>query len=150
LHVEMSLLRDKKPQGLMASEPLKQYIALPIRHFFDEADRFDSFALAVRDDETGRRVSAIFLDSGTPEQIGGTGRAFDWRKAVPVGEVIKLSGFNLTVAGGLTSDNVSVAMQILEPWGVDVSSGVESMPGKKDSEKVRAFVAAVRQAEKLA
>jgi phosphoribosylanthranilate isomerase len=149
LHVEMSPLGDKKPQGMKPSEKLKQYIALPVRHFFDEEGRFDSFALSVGDDEQDKWVSAIFLDSGTPEQMGGTGRAFNWQTAVPVAEVIKQAGFDLVIAGGLTPTNVTEAIRILKPWGVDVASGVESKPGKKDREKVQAFVAAVRQAERL-
>jgi phosphoribosylanthranilate isomerase len=55
----------------------------------------------------------------------------------------------LVVAGGLTPENVGEAMGILKPWGVDVVSGVEAKPGRKDPEKVRAFVRAVRDAERL-
>jgi phosphoribosylanthranilate isomerase len=149
LHVEGPLLRGKKQQKMKPAERIKRYIALPVRHFFDEEGRLDSFALSVREDEADRRVSAFFLDSGTPEQRGGTGRTFNWQKAVPVAEVVKQSGFSLVVAGGLTPANVTEAIRILKPWGVDVSSGVESTPGKKDPKKVQAFVAAVRQAERV-
>ena len=95
------------------------------------------------------RSAAIFLDSGNLEQPGGTGKVFDWEKATPLAQEIK-NFSKLVVAGGLTPDNVAEAMRILKPWGVDVSSGVESRPGKKDPEKVRAFISAVRTADKRA
>jgi phosphoribosylanthranilate isomerase len=90
---------------------------------------------------------AIFLDSGTFDQPGGTGKVFDWRKAIPLVEQMKRT-VNVVVAGGLTPTNVTEALSILKPWGVDVSSGVEAEPGKKDSAKVRMFISAVRQADK--
>jgi phosphoribosylanthranilate isomerase len=92
---------------------------------------------------------AIVLDSGTFEQPGGTGMVFDWRKAIPMVEQMKQT-VNVVVAGGLTPTNVTEALSILKPWGVDVSSGVEREPGKKDSAKVRRFISAVRQADKNA
>jgi phosphoribosylanthranilate isomerase len=91
----------------------------------------------------------IFLDSGSLQQPGGTGMAFDWQKAVPIVKRLK-QVMRVVVAGGLNPTNVTEAIDILEPWGVDVSSGVEAKPGKKDPEKVKAFITAVRQAERLA
>ncbi len=97
--------------------------------------------------EAKQKVSAIFLDSGTRQKPGGTGITFDWAKAVPVLSVLE-KDFRFVVAGGLTPENVSKAIKILDPWGVDVSSGVEASPGKKDPLKVRAFIQAVRESEK--
>ena len=87
------------------------------------------------------------LDSSTPDQRGGTGQTFDWERIKPWAGVIN-SISKLIVAGGLTPDNVQQAIRTLHPWGVDVSSGVEREPGKKDPEKIRAFVQAVRAAVK--
>lgn len=94
----------------------------------------------------GLNVSAVFFDSGTPQQPGGTGRAFDWNSAAAAIEAVSKDA-NVVVAGGLTPANVADAIRILKPWGVDVASGVEARPGKKDPEKVRAFIQAVRKAD---
>jgi phosphoribosylanthranilate isomerase len=88
------------------------------------------------------------LDSGDLRQPGGTGKTFDWKKAVPIAEGMRQGGVRLVVAGGLTPDNVTEAIGILKPWGVDVASGVEASPGKKDPDKVRAFVNAVRDVDR--
>ena len=78
---------------------------------------------------------------------GGTGRPFDWGI---VAESVKHMSKTVPVviAGGLTSENVAEAIHTLKPWGVDVASGVEARPGKKDPEKVRAFVKAVREIDR--
>lgn len=92
---------------------------------------------------------ALLLDSSSASHPGGTGRPFDWTRVRGM-----IPGMNTIcptiVAGGLAPSNVGVALSLLHPWGVDVASGVECKPGKKDPEKVRAFVAAVRQAERVA
>ena len=88
-------------------------------------------------------LAAILIDSGTAEQPGGTGRSFDWEEAKAFVSVVSAQ-YPVVVAGGLTPGNVADAMRTLRPWGVDVSSGVEANPGKKDPAKVRAFIQAVR------
>jgi phosphoribosylanthranilate isomerase len=90
-------------------------------------------------------IQAIFLDAATETEPGGTGKRFDWKAAAPAVRAFQ-QDFRIVVAGGLTPTNVAEAMRILKPWGVDVSTGVEARPGKKDPEKVRAFISAVRKA----
>jgi len=92
-------------------------------------------------------VFAFLLDSGTSSQLGGTGEVFDWRSSSASLNVIRDLG-RVVAAGGLRVTNVVNAIDALKPWGVDVVSGVEARPGKKDPEKVRAFVRAVREYER--
>jgi phosphoribosylanthranilate isomerase len=82
-------------------------------------------------------ADAILLDNPTP----GSGQVFDWALAseVPTGQ-------KLIIAGGLTPENVGGAVGAVQPWGVDVVTGVEKEPGHKDPVKLRAFVAAARAA----
>jgi phosphoribosylanthranilate isomerase len=91
----------------------------------------------------GRRPAAVLIDSFVDGAMGGTGRPAPWGL---------LAGFDpgvpLILAGGLTPQNVGEAIATVRPWGVDVASGVESAPGVKDHEKVRAFVRAVRDADR--
>jgi len=93
-------------------------------------------------------LNTLVLDSGDLQKPGGTGKTFDWKKAVPIAEGMRQGGVKLVVAGGLKPDNVGEAIEILHPWGVDVVSGVEERPGKKDPAKVRAFVKAVREIDR--
>lgn len=86
------------------------------------------------------RASAYLLDTYDAAQKGGAGRSFDWniaREAKRYGPII--------LAGGLTPDNVSQAISVVQPYAVDVSSGVEIRPGKKDPDRLRAFINAVKQ-----
>jgi phosphoribosylanthranilate isomerase len=92
-------------------------------------------------------ISALLVDSGSGDRPGGTGERFDWESA-KTGIWFLEQKVPVVVAGGLTPHNVDHAIKTLRPWGLDVSSGVESQPGKKDPEKVRAFVRAVREMDR--
>jgi phosphoribosylanthranilate isomerase len=89
-------------------------------------------------------ISALLLDSGNGTMGGGTGMVFDWDLAAEALRILP-RGISIIVAGGLNPENVARAIDKFHPWGVDVVSGVESEPGKKDIQKVKAFVAAVRK-----
>lgn len=83
------------------------------------------------------RAAGFVLDGHPPGQQGGQGRTFDWSR------VPRDLGRPLILAGGLNAANVSAAIHAVQPWAVDLASGVESSPGVKDPAKMRAFFAAV-------
>lgn len=84
-------------------------------------------------------VRGFVLDTFSEVAYGGTGQITDWTLAAEVAKSTPI-----LLAGGLTADNVTEAIRVVRPYGVDVSSGVESAPGKKDRAKLRAFLEAVR------
>ncbi len=90
-------------------------------------------------------IDAILVDSRTATAVGGTGQTFDWTNARAT-VFTPHCPVRLIAAGGLTPANVAQAIATLHPWGVDVASGVEASPGRKDSAKVRDFVTRARAA----
>jgi phosphoribosylanthranilate isomerase len=99
----------------------------------------DSFAWDV---ESSKLLAGMLLDSGTPIQRGGTGREFDWDEAAPLVRLLSRRA-KIIIAGGLNPLNAARALSLFQPYGLDVVSGVERTPGKKDPEKLRAFFDAV-------
>lgn len=85
----------------------------------------------------------VLVDSRTAQAVGGTGVSFDWQAAQET-FLRHAPHLNMAVAGGLTPNNVSKAIVTLKPWGVDVVTGVESSPGKKDPKRVRGFIEQAR------
>jgi len=85
--------------------------------------------------------SVLVLDSFDPEMIGGTGRTADWDQARTIAASVNKP---VLLAGGLNAGNVREAITVVQPWGVDVSSGIEKEPGVKDIRKVKHFIESAR------
>lgn len=81
----------------------------------------------------------ILVDAKVPGVLGGSGHTFDWRLVQALAQERQL-----LLAGGITPDNVALAVESVRPWAIDTASGVESAPGQKDGQKVRALVARTR------
>jgi phosphoribosylanthranilate isomerase len=112
-------------------------LARPAMKAFRLKDRGSLLALAEYQGRGG--VRGFVLDTFSELAYGGTGRTLDWSLAADVAK-----STTILLAGGLTPENVTEAIRTVHPYGVDVSSGVEAAPGKKDHAKIRAFVEAVR------
>jgi len=98
--------------------------------------------------EARDNLSAVLLDAYDPDLPGGTGQRFNWDLVAAARSAGELGGVGpLVLAGGLDAACVRRAIETVRPWAVDVASGVESSPGVKDLEKVRAFLRAVRGAD---
>lgn len=118
----------------------------------DPADRRDAdarFEAALRLVFGDKRVWAVLLDAAKSGASGGLGVAIDW---VRVGEIVNRTrgafgeqAPHVILAGGLKAENVAEAIAMVKPWGVDVASGVEATPGKKDPARLLAFLEQARQ-----
>lgn len=117
---------DESPQDCLQS-PVKAIKALRVK---------DAASL---DGHSEYRTAALLLDAWSKEAYGGTGHTFNWPLAANIA-----SQRPVILAGGLTPENVNEAVAAVNPYAVDVSSGVESAPGIKDAQKVAAFIAAAK------
>jgi phosphoribosylanthranilate isomerase len=158
-----------EPVGLFVNEPLSQVFAMarslgPLRTVQWHGEEPEAYgepefrfipAFQVRDADGLARVSrylefcrsldrlpaAVLIDGHVPGQYGGTGQAAPWRLLADFRPAVPL-----ILAGGLTPENVAEAVRAVRPYGVDVASGVEAAPGRKDAEKVRRFIESARDA----
>ena len=112
----------------------------------------EAFAAALTAALQTPAISGVLLDAARGSASGGLGVTFDWKHAAALVrrayEAAASHGDELPkliVAGGLRAENVAEAIAVLQPWGVDVASGVEASPGRKDPERLRVFLAAARQ-----
>jgi phosphoribosylanthranilate isomerase len=118
---------------------------LRVLHYKDQDPEFEQQLT-----ELGRNAAldGVLVDSSTPRAVGGTGTTFNWLGAQG-GFERAAPHLRLIAAGGLAPENVKLAIQTLRPWGVDVVSGVESAPGKKDPTRVLAFIRSAQAAAEL-
>jgi len=125
--------------------PAEVYSYLPA----DRRDRLRKMKTVIVQEAFGTRVDAYsavagVIDTWLFDSGAGSGQTFDWQSARK--QLGDRQG-QFVIAGGLNPENVGEAMRVFRPWGVDVVTGVERGPGRKDPEKLKAFVAAVRKAE---
>lgn len=125
----VQLYGDEPPSDLEELQGLRVWKALPVGDNFDPA-RMDDYD-----------CEAILLDTAKADGYGGSGQPFPWSKAAEAAGKRRI-----ILAGGLGSDNVAEAIRTVKPWGVDASSRLESSPGRKDTEKVEAYVKAALNA----
>lgn len=118
-------------------------IAQTLHWVLDGGDSAQELLRKVAAIQAAGHVDRILVDSKVGSALGGTGRTFDWSAAEAL---FAGAGLPMIVAGGLGPGNVTDAIERLKPWGVDVASGVEREPGKKDPERLRQFISYARTA----
>ncbi len=139
---------------LSGDEPpeIVEDLALPVIKAFGVRDAgwVDAVTAWLDAVQSRRRVAGVLLDAYNPTVRGGTGQRFNWEWVAEARSAGRLAGLGpLILAGGLDAGVVSDAIEIVMPWAVDVSSGVESSPGVKDLRKVEDFILATREGDEL-
>ena len=130
--IERSGVRSLQFHGEESPEETTGY-PLPVVKSFRVGDDFDPAAIA------RYALPAYLLDASVRGMYGGTGRTFDWRKAVEASRFGRI-----ILGGGITPENAAEAVRAVHPYAIDVSSGVEASPGIKDSRRMRALFESLR------
>ncbi len=112
----------------------------------DEAASAQRVTAAVEQLADAEASPRLLVDTRVGTATGGTGVSFNWQHAQPAFARANQLGVRLILAGGLSPTNVAKAIATLHPWGVDVASGVERAPGRKDNALLQAFLAAAKSA----
>jgi phosphoribosylanthranilate isomerase len=150
-HFQSRAFKALRPQSLEEAEALSQkyqpsnppILRLRSGQAFQPSN--PSTSLSQRPPMGRTSLPTLLLDAYHPTLYGGTGHVTDWAMAASIAQ-----RYPIMLAGSLTPENVAEAVRVVRPWGVDVSSGVEREKGKKDHEKVRAFVEAVKNVKREA
>ena len=130
-HLDLAQLHGDETPEMVESFSGKAFKAIRLTSEFAETSVYPFLKSALS--------PALLVDAAVKGVYGGSGVTADWSAAAELAKK-----YPLLLAGGLTPENVADAVRQVQPWGVDVASGIESEPGKKDASKMKAFVQAVR------
>jgi len=133
--LDLAQLHGDETSQMAAQLAPRAFKAIRLKADFETDKRIEADFVAPR----GGEAPALLIDSAVQGMYGGSGVTADWSRAAQLAK-----RYPLLLAGGLTPENVAAAIQQVNPWGVDVASGVESSPTKKDAKKMKAFVKAIR------
>jgi phosphoribosylanthranilate isomerase len=137
----IAILRTIQWHGETPELPPLVYHFIPAFQVHDRAGLAEVEGYLKKCRNAGRLPSALLIDGHVPGQYGGTGQTAPWKLLADFHPEVPI-----ILAGGLTPDNVAEAIRFVNPYGVDVASGIESSPGKKDVDKMRRFIDSARNA----
>ncbi len=159
-HLHLAQLHGDEPPNMLAALQRRAFKAIRlsaqttpslaelldlIQPFLPSADPSAPIRLpASQSDPASALYPALLIDAAAPGLYGGSGHTTDWYTAAALARRMPL-----LLAGGLTPKNVAAAIQQVQPWGVDVASGVEASPGKKDPQKMKQFIEEVHKSAKM-
>jgi phosphoribosylanthranilate isomerase len=145
--LDLPLVRTLRA-ALGASVSITQTLHWIVDRDVESTDNAGLVAAQLRAIAAEPAIARVLLDAKVGNAVGGTGRSFDWnaaRETLLAASQAAGEAIDLIVAGGLRPENVAEAIRALRPWGVDVASGVEVSPGRKDPVKLKLFLENARE-----